>query len=78
MNDLSRAYNEHITAVAADERCDSATIDPHKMGYIPYPAGQSPQRSVKISQLLLVLIGGTHQVVQEPSVRVTVWKAGWC
>jgi glutamate/tyrosine decarboxylase-like PLP-dependent enzyme len=28
-----------VRAVTALERADSVTIDPHKMGYIPYPAG---------------------------------------
>ena len=29
-------------------QCDSATIDPHKMGYIPYPAGSLIYRNDKI------------------------------
>ncbi|MGI0118531.1 pyridoxal-dependent decarboxylase [Zooshikella sp. RANM57] len=33
-------------------QCDSATIDPHKMGYIPYPAGSLTYRNEKIINLL--------------------------
>lgn len=32
--------------------CDSVTIDPHKMGYIPYPAGSLTYRNDKIVNLL--------------------------
>lgn len=32
--------------------CDSVTIDPHKMGYIPYPAGSLTYRNDKIINLL--------------------------
>ncbi|WP_163835607.1 pyridoxal-dependent decarboxylase [Spartinivicinus ruber] len=32
--------------------CDSVTIDPHKMGYIPYPAGSLTYRNEKIINLL--------------------------
>lgn len=32
--------------------CDSTTIDPHKMGYIPYPAGSLIYRNDKIINLL--------------------------
>lgn len=33
-------------------QCDSVTIDPHKMGYIPYPAGSLTYRNDKIINLL--------------------------
>ncbi len=33
-------------------KCDSVTIDPHKMGYIPYPAGSLTYRNDKIINLL--------------------------
>lgn len=31
--------NEWVAAIGALERADSVTIDPHKYGYVPYPAG---------------------------------------
>lgn len=33
-------------------QCDSVTIDPHKMGYIPYPAGSLTYRNENIINLL--------------------------
>lgn len=33
-------------------RCDSVTIDPHKMGYVPYPAGSLTYRNENIINLL--------------------------
>lgn len=33
-------------------KCDSVTIDPHKMGYIPYPAGSLTYRNDNIINLL--------------------------
>ncbi|MDG9672196.1 pyridoxal-dependent decarboxylase [Hahella sp. CR1] len=39
-------------SMAHVHRCDSATIDPHKMGYIPYPAGSLTYRNEKIINLL--------------------------
>lgn len=31
--------DEWVAAITALDRCDSVTIDPHKLGFIPYPAG---------------------------------------
>ncbi|MBI9034003.1 MAG: hypothetical protein JEZ03_06010 [Bacteroidales bacterium] len=40
------------TSMTSICKCDSVTIDPHKMGYIPYPAGSLTYRNDKIINLL--------------------------
>lgn len=40
------------TSMTAICRCDSVTIDPHKMGYMPYPAGSLTYRNNRIINLL--------------------------
>ncbi len=40
------------TSMTKIPECDSVTIDPHKMGYIPYPAGTLTYKNGKIVNLL--------------------------
>jgi len=41
-------------ALVALERTDSVTIDPHKLGFIPYPAGAVSFRDVRVRDLVAV------------------------
>jgi glutamate/tyrosine decarboxylase-like PLP-dependent enzyme len=41
-------------ALVAMERTDSVTIDPHKLGFIPYPAGAVSFRDVRVRDLVAV------------------------
>lgn len=43
------------------ESCDSITIDPHKLGYIPYPAGAIVFRSRRVRDLVSYLPPYIHQ-----------------
>ncbi|EFA85425.1 pyridoxal phosphate-dependent decarboxylase family protein [Heterostelium album PN500] len=48
--------------LAACAHCDTITIDPHKAGYIPYPAGSVCYRNSKLRDILVytaTYIGGT-------------------
>ena len=40
--------------LAAMERADSVTIDPHKLGYVPYPAGAVSFRDARVRELVAV------------------------
>ncbi|HEU4451787.1 MAG TPA: pyridoxal-dependent decarboxylase [Longimicrobium sp.] len=51
-------------ALAAMERTDSVTIDPHKLGYVPYPAGAVSFRDPRVRDLVAVeapYLSGTNQ-----------------
>jgi len=54
--------------------CDRVTIDPHKCGYIVYPAGGTIYRNGEIKNLTIFAgsyIGGTQSIrPQEPSVAI--------
>jgi glutamate/tyrosine decarboxylase-like PLP-dependent enzyme len=41
-------------ALSALERTDSVTIDPHKLGFVPYPAGAVSFRDVRVRDLVAV------------------------
>lgn len=41
-------------ALVAMERTDSVTIDPHKLGYVPYPAGAVSFRDRRVRELVAV------------------------
>jgi glutamate/tyrosine decarboxylase-like PLP-dependent enzyme len=43
-----------LRAMAALERADSVTIDPHKLGYVPYPAGAILLRDRRARELVAV------------------------
>lgn len=43
--------HEECNALECMKRCDSVTIDPHKLGYIPYPAGAVCFRSDLVKPL---------------------------
>ena len=43
-----------LRAMAALERADSVTIDPHKLGYVPYPAGAVLLRDRRARELVAV------------------------
>jgi glutamate/tyrosine decarboxylase-like PLP-dependent enzyme len=45
---------EWVRALAALERADSVTIDPHKLGYVPYPAGSLLLRDRRARELVAV------------------------
>lgn len=45
---------ETYRALCAAERADSVTIDPHKLGFIPYPAGSISFRDRRVRALLSV------------------------
>lgn len=76
IDDLSRVpCNEHtLRQLQRMKDCDSATIDPHKMGYIPYPAGGNLYRNGQLKNLTTFAgsyIGGTQSLrPQEPSVAI--------
>lgn len=76
IDDLSRVpCNEHtLRQLHRMKDCDSATIDPHKMGYIPYPAGGNLYRNGQLKNLTTYAgsyIGGTQSLrPQEPSVAI--------
>jgi glutamate/tyrosine decarboxylase-like PLP-dependent enzyme len=49
---LTLPEHEECAALEAMPRCDSVTIDPHKLGYIPYPAGAICFRSNLVKPLM--------------------------
>ncbi|OZG74213.1 glutamate decarboxylase [Hahella sp. CCB-MM4] len=51
-NSLSWFRSSVFESMSQIHQCDSVTIDPHKMGYIPYPAGSLTYRNEKIINLL--------------------------
>jgi len=76
LDDFSRVpCNEHtLKQLQLMRNCDSATIDPHKLGYIPYPAGGTLYRNGMIKNLIIFAgsyIGGTKSIrPKEPSVSI--------
>ena len=76
IDDFSRVpCNEHtLRQLQRIRECDSATIDPHKLGYIPYPAGGNLYRNGQLKNLTIYAgsyIGGTQSIrPQEPSVAI--------
>jgi glutamate/tyrosine decarboxylase-like PLP-dependent enzyme len=46
--------DDWVRALAALERADSVTIDPHKLGYVPYPAGALLLRDRRARELVAV------------------------
>ncbi|MBL8760583.1 MAG: hypothetical protein JNL50_04705 [Phycisphaerae bacterium] len=50
--DLNLPEHGECAALEAMGRCDSVTIDPHKLGYIPYPAGAICFRSNLVKPLM--------------------------
>lgn len=52
--DIAITLPEHAECAALEQlhRCDSVTIDPHKLGYIPYPAGAICFRSNIVRPLM--------------------------
>ncbi|MCC6230761.1 MAG: hypothetical protein IT432_16235 [Phycisphaerales bacterium] len=54
MRSIDLALPEHHECAALEgmNRCDSVTIDPHKLGYIPYPAGAICFRSNLVKPLM--------------------------
>eukprot|EP01133_Synstelium_polycarpum_P020634 gene20634-24784_t len=55
--------------------CDSMTIDPHKSGYINYPAGSVSYRNKKFRDIMVntaVYIGGDEDTKEEPKVSIYV------
>ncbi|MEP6577970.1 pyridoxal-dependent decarboxylase [Microcoleus vaginatus GB2-A3] len=76
IDDFSRVpCNEHtLRQLQRIRECDSATIDPHKMGYIPYPAGGNLYRNGQLKNLTIYAgsyIGATQSIrPQEPSVAI--------
>jgi glutamate/tyrosine decarboxylase-like PLP-dependent enzyme len=43
-----------LRGLTALERCDSVTIDPHKLGYVPYPAGAISFADRRVRELVAV------------------------
>ena len=54
LRDIALTLPEHGECAALEQmpRCDSVTIDPHKLGYIPYPAGAICFRSNLVKPLM--------------------------
>lgn len=54
VRDIALTLPEHGECAALEQlhRCDSVTIDPHKLGYIPYPAGAICFKSNLIKPLM--------------------------
>lgn len=50
--EVTWAKTEVEKAIRAIHQADSVTIDPHKMGYIPYPAGVVCFRSALVTELI--------------------------
>lgn len=50
--DLTLPEHGECAALECMNRCDSVTIDPHKLGYIPYPAGAICFRSNLVKPLM--------------------------
>jgi glutamate/tyrosine decarboxylase-like PLP-dependent enzyme len=46
--------DEWVRSMTALERADSVTIDPHKLGYIPYPAGAILLRDKRVRELVAI------------------------
>jgi glutamate/tyrosine decarboxylase-like PLP-dependent enzyme len=46
--------DDWVRALSALERADSVTIDPHKLGYVPYPAGALLLRDRRARELVAV------------------------
>lgn len=46
--------DEWVRGISALERADSVTIDPHKLGYVPYPAGALLLRDRRARELVAV------------------------
>lgn len=46
--------DEWVRSLSALERADSVTIDPHKLGYVPYPAGALLLRDRRARELVAV------------------------
>jgi len=65
-NNLDPKYfcSNHFEAqMEASKYCDTMTIDPHKAGYIPYPAGSVLYRNSRFRDILVysaTYIGGTN------------------
>jgi glutamate/tyrosine decarboxylase-like PLP-dependent enzyme len=76
IDDFSRVpCNEHtLRQLQRMKDCDSATIDSHKLGYIPYTAGSNLYRNGELKNLTTFAgsyIGGTQSIrPQEPSVAI--------
>lgn len=53
VRDVALRLPEHGECAALEQlgRCDSVTIDPHKLGYIPYPAGAICFRTSRVKSL---------------------------
>lgn len=51
-NKLSWSDSDVIKAFLAISDADSITIDPHKLGYVPYPAGVIAFKNKKVTQLV--------------------------
>lgn len=67
--------NEHtVRQMQQIRNCDSATIDPHKSGYIQYPAGSTLYRNGQIKNFTTfsgAYIGGSQSIrPTEPSVGI--------
>lgn len=43
-----------LRGLTALERCDSVTIDPHKLGYVPYPAGAISFADRRVRELVAI------------------------
>ncbi len=46
--------DDWVRSMTALERADSVTIDPHKLGYIPYPAGAILLRDRRVRELVAI------------------------
>lgn len=54
-NDTSTINENWVDKIGAISHSDSITIDPHKMGYIPYPAGSILFRDTRVKEFISYL-----------------------
>ena len=66
--ELLAAHAERQYAVLG--RADSITVDPHKAGYVPYPAGALCYRDARTRELVSLSAPVVHHGEAEPSVGV--------
>jgi len=70
-------FSDHVHEQLAHMRlCDSVTIDPHKMGYVQYPAGAILYRNGIVRRLITftgAYIGGTGSIDPGPEPTVGIY-----
>lgn len=74
--DLRLPEHGECDALEALGRCDSVTIDPHKLGYIPYPAGALCFRNNMVKPLMRQVAPYIEEVPADPEIERTSETVG--